>query len=64
MMDWKKLDDTSSIPDGLALVFGPAGIELVSWNADYQCWDDSEGDDFYKSARGYFTHWMHLEAPK
>jgi hypothetical protein len=33
--------------------------EIVVFDEVYNCWDDSEGDDYYR-ALDYFTHWMPL----
>ena len=65
MSEWRKIDNLLSIDGGRVLVFGPCGVELVQWDEHYKCWDDAEGDDYYRDAKGYFTHWMPLpEAPK
>lgn len=63
MGEWKKIGNLSEINDGPVLAFGPHGVELVVWDEHYQCWDFSDGDDYYKDAEGYFTHWMPLPEP-
>lgn len=63
MSEWRKIDNLSEINGGEVLAFGPYGLELVRWNEDNQCWDDDDGYDWYRDAKGYFTHWMPLPEP-
>jgi hypothetical protein len=48
--------------DALVLVSCSIGVELVVYNEIDECWDDSEGDDYYKDL-DYFTHWQPIPAP-
>jgi hypothetical protein len=63
MSEWRRIDNLLAIDGGQVLAFGPCGVEMVTWDEYYKCWDDADGDDYYKDAKGYFTHWMPLPEP-
>ncbi len=47
------------------LVIGPHGIQIATYNSVDLCWDDADGDDYWKDLTGWFTHWMPLpSSPK
>lgn len=57
---WIIVKDRLPGVDLRCVVFGPCGIKIACWNNHYKCWDDEYGDDYWKDAIGYFTHWMPL----
>lgn len=44
------------------IVFHVGECSQLSWNVEHQCWDDTEGDDYYCDAMEP-THWFRLTPP-
>lgn len=62
MGEWISVKDRLPDKDGQYLVYG-LGVTVAFLNMRDECWDDADGDDYWKDL-DYFTHWMPLpEAP-
>ena len=53
LSEWRVFDslDTSMLEDGVQYLVKRHSedqrfVELLTWNAIHQCWDDADGDDF------------------
>ncbi len=64
--DWISVNDRlPDTDDVFYLTYGIDGITTRPFSAYHNCWDDSDGDDYYCKPKGErITHWMQLpEAP-
>lgn len=62
MDGWIKVSDRLPETEQRVLIFSSYGRELVTYNPHENCWDDSDGDDYYRDIE-WATHWMPLPEP-
>jgi hypothetical protein len=62
MSEWIRVKDRLPEEYCQYLVCLNGVIELVYFNPYHKCWDDYDGDDYYRNIN-YFTHWMPLPEP-
>ena len=58
--EWISVNDRLPRDEGQYLVLCRNGYFIAVWNPEAFCWDDADGDDYWKDPIGYFTHWMNL----
>ena len=57
--DWIKVTDRLPETECRVLIFSEYGRELVTFNPTDNCWDDSDGDDYYRDIE-WASHWQQL----
>ena len=62
MSEWISVGERLPDSKQRVLIFSVYGRELVTYNPHERCWDDSDGDDYYRDIE-WATHWMPLPDP-
>ena len=58
--DWIKVTPETMPEDNeLVIIFSKHGREMVVYNGHNNCWDDMDGDDYYRDIE-WASHWQPL----
>lgn len=62
IIEWISVNDRLPEHDELVIIYSKYGREFVVYNKANNCWDDIDGDDYYRDIE-WATYWIPLPEP-